>query len=144
MAGAGVRAGAGAGVGVVDVGVGGAGAGEGWFGFAASPRPAAPELAAAVQRECLRRGLIVELGGPRGNVVRLLPPLTITDEQAEAVLDRLSDAVEAAAHLHTARGERGVGQRPQPKRRRLAQRLERDLVQQLQPHQRDHPDRPDQ
>ncbi|PWI20449.1 aspartate aminotransferase family protein [Streptomyces sp. Act143] len=62
------------------------------------PRPAAPELAAAVQRECLRRGLIVELGGPQGNVVQLLPPLTISDEQAEAVLDRLSDAVEAAAH----------------------------------------------
>ncbi|MDG9720216.1 aminotransferase class III-fold pyridoxal phosphate-dependent enzyme [Streptomyces sp. DH24] len=61
------------------------------------PRPAAPELAAAVQRECLRRGLIVDLGGPHSNVVRLLPPLTITDEQAAAVLDRLTDAVGVAA-----------------------------------------------
>ncbi|MFF1745251.1 diaminobutyrate--2-oxoglutarate transaminase family protein [Streptomyces mirabilis] len=61
------------------------------------PRPAAPELAAAVQRECLRRGLIVELGGRRASVVRLLPPLTISDEQATAVLDRLADAVAAAA-----------------------------------------------
>ncbi|WP_427165722.1 aminotransferase class III-fold pyridoxal phosphate-dependent enzyme [Streptomyces sp. C1-1] len=54
-----------------------------------------PELAAAVRRECLRRGLIVDLGGRRRSVVRLLPPLTISDEQAAAVLDRLCDAVEA-------------------------------------------------
>ncbi|WP_425588547.1 aminotransferase class III-fold pyridoxal phosphate-dependent enzyme [Streptomyces venetus] len=63
-------------------------------------RPAAPELAAAVQRECLRRGLIVGLGGRHANVVRLLPPLTITDEQAAAVLDRLADAVGAVARHH--------------------------------------------
>ncbi|MFJ3234536.1 diaminobutyrate--2-oxoglutarate transaminase family protein [Streptomyces sp. NPDC086787] len=63
-----------------------------------APRPAAPELAAAVQRECLRRGLIVELGGRHSSVVRLLPPLTISDEQAAAVLDRLSDAVAAVAN----------------------------------------------
>ncbi|MCH5675324.1 diaminobutyrate--2-oxoglutarate transaminase family protein [Streptomyces gilvus] len=65
------------------------------------PRPAAPDLAAAVQRECLRRGLIVELGGRHASVVRLLPPLTISDEQAAAVLDRLADAVAAAATAHT-------------------------------------------
>ncbi|QZL08294.1 diaminobutyrate--2-oxoglutarate transaminase family protein (plasmid) [Streptomyces sp. BHT-5-2] len=59
-------------------------------------RPAAPVLAAAVQRACLDRGLIVELGGRHSAVVRLLPPLTLTDEQADAVLDRLADAVAAA------------------------------------------------
>ncbi|MGR8007827.1 diaminobutyrate--2-oxoglutarate transaminase family protein [Streptomyces hypolithicus] len=58
--------------------------------------PAAPALAAAVQRECLERGLIVELGGRHSGVVRLLPPLTLTDEQATAVLDRLADALSAA------------------------------------------------
>ncbi len=58
--------------------------------------PAAPRLAARVQQEALRRGLIVELGGRHSAVVRLLPPLTITDEQADAVLDRLASAVEAA------------------------------------------------
>lgn len=58
--------------------------------------PAAPHLAARVQREALRRGLIIELGGRHGSVVRLLPPLTITDEQAEAVLERLAGAIEAA------------------------------------------------
>lgn len=64
---------------------------------AGAPLAAAPELAAAVQRECLRRGLIVGLGGRHASVVRLLPPLTITDEQAAAVQDRLADAVRAAA-----------------------------------------------
>lgn len=71
------------------------------------PRPAAPELAAAVQRECLSRGLIVELGGRRSSVVRLLPPLTISDEQASAVLDRLADAVSAVSA--TAMGDRRPG-----------------------------------
>ncbi|CAM5373249.1 aminotransferase class III-fold pyridoxal phosphate-dependent enzyme [Streptomyces parvulus] len=56
----------------------------------------AGELAAAVQRECLRRGLIVDLTGPAGNVLRLLPPLIVTEEQTSAVLDRLADAVQAA------------------------------------------------
>ncbi|MEU2431833.1 diaminobutyrate--2-oxoglutarate transaminase family protein [Streptomyces sp. NPDC007861] len=59
--------------------------------------PPAPRLAAAVQQECLRRGLIVELGGRHSGVVRLLPPLTLTDEQAAAVLDRFADALAAAA-----------------------------------------------
>ncbi|MFF9897535.1 diaminobutyrate--2-oxoglutarate transaminase family protein [Streptomyces longispororuber] len=64
------------------------------------PLPPAPELAAAVQRECLRRGLIVELGGRHSSVVRLLPPLTITDEQATAVLDRLADALATVTRAH--------------------------------------------
>ncbi|MGV9358979.1 diaminobutyrate--2-oxoglutarate transaminase family protein [Streptomyces misionensis] len=71
------------------------------------PCPAAPELAAAVRRECLRRGLIVELGGRHGAVVRLLPPLTISDEQATAVLDRLTDAVAAVARDHEICGPPG-------------------------------------
>ncbi|MFI6004733.1 diaminobutyrate--2-oxoglutarate transaminase family protein [Streptomyces sp. NPDC051366] len=58
---------------------------------------AAQDLAAAVRQECLNRGLIVELGGRHSSVVRLLPPLTLTDEQASAVLDRLADAIPAAA-----------------------------------------------
>ena len=61
--------------------------------------PAAPHLADRVRQEALRRGLIIELGGRYGAVVRLLPPLTITDEQAEAVLDRLADALTAASRV---------------------------------------------
>ncbi|MFD8994841.1 aminotransferase class III-fold pyridoxal phosphate-dependent enzyme [Streptomyces abikoensis] len=59
--------------------------------------PRATALAETVRRECLRRGLIVGLSDRRPPVIRLLPPLTLTDEQAEAVLDRLSDAVAAAS-----------------------------------------------
>ncbi|MFJ9153668.1 diaminobutyrate--2-oxoglutarate transaminase family protein [Streptomyces sp. NPDC102270] len=98
-------------VGLLDlVGPGGAGGADAAVmpGVISSPRPASPELAAAVQRECLRRGLIVELGGRHASVVRLLPPLTITDEQATAVLDRLADAVAAVARGH---GLGGDGQR---------------------------------
>ncbi|GAA5215402.1 aminotransferase class III-fold pyridoxal phosphate-dependent enzyme [Streptomyces thinghirensis] len=60
----------------------------------------AAEVAAAVQRECLRRGLIVDLAGPSGNVVRLLPPLIVTEEQTSAVLDRLADAMAAVDRSH--------------------------------------------
>ncbi|WP_445519389.1 diaminobutyrate--2-oxoglutarate transaminase family protein [Streptomyces sp. NEAU-174] len=83
------------------------GAPDGGAPYAGGPRaaapPADPELAAAVQQECLRRGLIVELGGRHGAVIRLLPPLTITDEQTEAVLDRLTDALDAAIRTPGAR-----------------------------------------
>ncbi|GCB45509.1 siderophore biosynthesis diaminobutyrate--2-oxoglutarate aminotransferase [Streptomyces sp. NL15-2K] len=115
-----VEGGAGAfGSGPVDVGAGaswslgpaeGVGRHAAGPGLAPGPRPPAPELAAAVQRECLRRGLIVELGGRHASVVRLLPPLTITDEQAAAVLDRLADAVKAVAQRH-ARGDQTHQQR---------------------------------
>ncbi|WP_416485822.1 diaminobutyrate--2-oxoglutarate transaminase family protein [Streptomyces sp. CL12] len=84
---------------------------------ARAPRPAAPRLAAAVQRECLRRGLIVELGGRHSSVVRLLPPLTISDEQTAAVLDRLTDAVAAVARAderHGPHGARGHDSGPCP------------------------------
>ncbi|WP_343245109.1 diaminobutyrate--2-oxoglutarate transaminase family protein [Streptomyces sp. SID14478] len=67
-----------------------------------TPMPAAPALAAAVRDACLDRGLIVELGGRHSSVVRLLPPLTITDEQAAAVIDRLADALAAVARTQHA------------------------------------------
>ncbi|MEU3372479.1 diaminobutyrate--2-oxoglutarate transaminase family protein [Streptomyces sp. NPDC006660] len=76
------------------------------------PPPPAPALAAAVQRACLRRGLIVELGGRHSSVVRLLPPLTLTDEQAVAVLDRLADAVAAVSRAPHARAGAVAGAGP--------------------------------
>ena len=63
---------------------------------ACGARPAAPALAAAVREECLRRGLIVELGGRHDAVLRLLPPLVMTDAEAGMVLDRLAAALTAA------------------------------------------------
>ncbi|MFJ8106641.1 diaminobutyrate--2-oxoglutarate transaminase family protein [Streptomyces sp. NPDC096132] len=89
------------------------------------PRPAAPELAVAVRRECLRRGLIVELGGRHASVVRLLPPLTITDEQAAAVLDRLADAIEAVARGHAHRTGHGDGEHPNQPPGQARQRRDR-------------------
>ncbi|MDT0612350.1 aminotransferase class III-fold pyridoxal phosphate-dependent enzyme [Streptomyces lancefieldiae] len=64
----------------------------------------AAELAAAVQRACLCRGLIVDVVGPSANVVRLLPPLIVTEEQMAAVLDRLADAVAAVEGADRGRG----------------------------------------
>ena len=59
-------------------------------------RPAAPALARAVRAEALERGLLVELGGRHGAVVRLLPPLTIRDGTADQVVSTLIEALAAA------------------------------------------------
>ena len=53
-------------------------------------------LAKRIQAECFRRGLIVELGGRQGSVVRLLPPLIITTEQVLHVVQILHGAIAAA------------------------------------------------
>lgn len=59
-------------------------------------RPADPALALRVRSECLSRGLIVELGGRHDAVVRLLPPLVITDDEVSTVLERLAESIAAA------------------------------------------------
>ncbi|MGH8380889.1 aspartate aminotransferase family protein [Pseudomonas sp.] len=56
---------------------------------------ACPKLAPLVQRECLKRGLILELGGRQGAVVRFLPPLVITAEQVDEVAVRFARALAA-------------------------------------------------
>ncbi|MFD7223799.1 diaminobutyrate--2-oxoglutarate transaminase [Streptomyces sp. NPDC059892] len=71
--------------------------------------PVAPETAERVRSACLERGLIVELGGRHSSTVRLLPPLVITDEQTEAVLQRLTDAI---ADVSARRPGQQRGQRP--------------------------------
>ncbi|CAO5171802.1 Diaminobutyrate--2-oxoglutarate aminotransferase [Frankia sp. AiPs1] len=60
--------------------------------------PADPRLAALIRAECLHRGMIIELGGRHSAVARLLPPLIITESQAEHALATLADAVDAAIH----------------------------------------------
>jgi len=60
-------------------------------------RPAAPGLARRVRAEALSRGLIVELGGRHGAVLRLLPPLTMTELEAEQVRDLVLDSIAAAS-----------------------------------------------
>jgi diaminobutyrate-2-oxoglutarate transaminase len=63
-------------------------------------RTAAPALARRVRAEALERGVLVELGGRHGSVLRLLPPLTITDAEADQVVEVLIEAVAAAAGAH--------------------------------------------
>jgi 4-aminobutyrate aminotransferase len=53
--------------------------------------------AEAVQARCLDDGLIVLLCGPGENVLRLIPPLTIADDEFEQGLDILVAALEAEA-----------------------------------------------
>ena len=60
-------------------------------------RPAAPGLARRVRAAALERGLIVELGGRYGGVARLLPPLTMTELEAEQVRDVLLASIRAAS-----------------------------------------------
>jgi diaminobutyrate-2-oxoglutarate transaminase len=55
-----------------------------------------PELASRIQRECFNRGLILEVGGRHGSVIRFLPPLIITEEQLDDVIAIFIDAVRAA------------------------------------------------
>jgi 4-aminobutyrate aminotransferase/(S)-3-amino-2-methylpropionate transaminase len=54
-------------------------------------RPASKEAAAVVAR-CREERVLVLTAGPYGNVIRMLPPLVITDEE----LDRGLDAIERA------------------------------------------------
>ncbi len=58
--------------------------------------PAFARLAPLVQRECLKRGLILELGGRHGAVVRFLPPLVITAAEIDRVAEIFGRALAAA------------------------------------------------
>jgi diaminobutyrate-2-oxoglutarate transaminase len=60
------------------------------FGFEIQP----PELAKQITRECFDRGLILELCGPRSNVFKFLPPLTIEPSVLSQGLGRLREAIE--------------------------------------------------
>lgn len=59
--------------------------------------PIAPQLASAIQSECLKRGLILEIGGRRGSVIRFLPPLIVTDRDIDQIADIFAAALKAAA-----------------------------------------------
>ena len=54
------------------------------------------QLAPLVQRECLKRGLILELGGRHASVVRFLPPLVITAAEVDRVAEIFGRALAAA------------------------------------------------
>ncbi|WP_223480519.1 MULTISPECIES: aspartate aminotransferase family protein [unclassified Pseudomonas] len=58
--------------------------------------PIFARLAPLVQRECLKRGLILELGGRHGGVVRFLPPLVISAAEIDRVAEIFGRAMAAA------------------------------------------------
>ncbi|CAM4007276.1 aspartate aminotransferase family protein [Paenibacillus alkaliterrae] len=58
--------------------------------------PAYPELASRIQQECFKRGLILELGGRHGSVVRFLPPLIVTSQQIDTISDIFYEAIKEA------------------------------------------------
>lgn len=65
--------------------------------------PAYPQLASRIQRECLERGLILEVGGRHSAVMRFLPPLIVTEQQIDEIARIFSEAVHAACTaLHSA------------------------------------------
>jgi diaminobutyrate-2-oxoglutarate transaminase len=64
--------------------------------LAGGPGPADGPLARRIQADCLRGGLIVELGDRHGAVVRFLPPLIVTADQVDDIADRFAAAVKAA------------------------------------------------
>ncbi len=55
------------------------------------------EAAKAIAGACLQAGVIILTCGTYGNVIRLLPPLVISDELLNDGLDVLADAIRAAA-----------------------------------------------
>lgn len=57
----------------------------------------ASSAAGMVRRICREQGVLVGVGGPMGNVVRLQPPLMIPDADLARALDVLDDALAAVA-----------------------------------------------
>jgi diaminobutyrate-2-oxoglutarate transaminase len=55
---------------------------------------APPELARLVVEAAFRRGMVIETVGPKSDVVKVLPPLTIEDTNLERGLTLLADALE--------------------------------------------------
>jgi 4-aminobutyrate aminotransferase len=53
------------------------------------------DAAAAVQARCFDEGMLVLTCGPESNVLRLIPPLTITDDELDLALRILGDALAA-------------------------------------------------
>ena len=56
-----------------------------------------PELAGEVCREAFERGLLLETSGPESEVVKLMPPLVIDDDDLAEGLTIAAQSIEAVA-----------------------------------------------
>lgn len=56
-------------------------------------RPADGARARAIKRRCLEHGLLIESGGRHGAVLRLLPPLVISDDELDEMIVKLEKAL---------------------------------------------------
>ena len=54
-----------------------------------------PRAASRLLEETRAAGLLVGKGGLYGNVIRLAPPMTLTDDEADEALDVLTSAIHA-------------------------------------------------
>lgn len=73
-----------------------------------------PELVLEVTKQALKRGLIVIRAGLYSNCIRLLPPLNLTDPEADEGLTVLEAAIEAAAAAMDGAAARGRGEQKHP------------------------------
>ncbi|ACU70727.1 2,4-diaminobutyrate 4-transaminase [Catenulispora acidiphila DSM 44928] len=71
--------------------------------------PAAPLTARRLRAELLSRGVIAELGGRHAAVLRLLPPLTLADDEADHLMTTLHQALDAVADHTTTRNLEAAG-----------------------------------
>ncbi|WP_115865686.1 aspartate aminotransferase family protein [Halorussus litoreus] len=65
--------------------------------FADADGQSGKQLVKAVQQHCYERGVLVWSAGRTGNVLRLLPPLVVTREQAKIGMDVIVEAIETHA-----------------------------------------------
>jgi 4-aminobutyrate aminotransferase/(S)-3-amino-2-methylpropionate transaminase len=70
--------------------------------FEGDPSRPAGELTTAVTSRCRERGVLVLPSGPHGNVIRVLSPLVISDEDLERGLDAIEEAVLAVSESKVA------------------------------------------
>lgn len=61
------------------------------------------ELPARLSRLCFERGVLIETAGPRDEVLKLLPPLTIDDALLDEGLDAIAASVAEVAERRSAR-----------------------------------------
>jgi diaminobutyrate-2-oxoglutarate transaminase len=65
--------------------------------FTATDDQSGKELVKEIQQYCYERGVLVWSAGRHGNVLRLIPPLVLTEEQAEIGMDVVCDAIRNCA-----------------------------------------------